>query len=104
MVKVGGRSGKGGRGGRRGKDGRSKGPQKGRPRTFFPRRKLRCRFCLNKTEEINYLDYQDLGKFITERGKILPSRITGNCAKHQRKLAKAIKRARNASLLPYLEE
>ncbi len=63
-----------------------------------------CVFCVDK---IDYIDYKDVGKlrrFITERGKILPRRITGNCAKHQRELTRAIKRARNIALLPYTVE
>ncbi|MCM8792128.1 MAG: 30S ribosomal protein S18 [Candidatus Omnitrophica bacterium] len=61
-----------------------------------------CRFCKNK---INYIDYKDihlLEKFITERGKIISSRISGNCAKHQRRIAQAIKRARILALLPFV--
>ncbi len=63
-----------------------------------------CVFCVDK---IDYIDYKEVGKlrrFITERGKILPRRITGNCAKHQRELTGAIKRARNIALLPYTLE
>ncbi len=67
-------------------------------------RKKPCRFCLDKVEYIDYLDYPKFQKLITERGKIMPSRITGNCAKHQRQLAKAIKKARVMSLLPFVAE
>ncbi|MDD5495679.1 MAG: 30S ribosomal protein S18 [Candidatus Omnitrophica bacterium] len=67
-------------------------------------KKRPCRFCLDKVQEIGYLDYQKFQKLITERGKIMPSRITGNCARHQRQLAKAIKRARVAALLPFVAE
>jgi len=63
-----------------------------------------CRFCLEKTTDINYLDHQRFQKFLTERGKIIPSRISGNCAKHQRQLAMAIRRARVAALLPFVAE
>jgi len=79
-----------------------------RKRTTLILRKKKCRFCANKSAdkglEIDYLNYQFLRRLTTERGKIIPSRITGTCAKHQRRVAKAIKRARNAGLLPYLAE
>jgi small subunit ribosomal protein S18 len=65
------------------------------------RRKV-CRFCADKGVSIDYKALQVLSNFITERGKIMPSRITGTCARHQRKLTTAIKRARTASLLPYI--
>lgn len=64
------------------------------------RRKI-CSFCANKVETIDYKDTKRLQRYITERGKILPRRITGNCAKHQRELTKAIKRARIMALLPF---
>ena len=57
-----------------------------------------CEFCAN---DVDYKDVQLLEKYITDRGKILPRRITGNCAKHQKSLTKAIKRARNMALLPF---
>ncbi|HDN59326.1 MAG: 30S ribosomal protein S18, partial [Candidatus Neomarinimicrobiota bacterium] len=60
-----------------------------------------CKFCENPHEKIDYKNYKLLRRFITEQGKIIPSRITGTCSKHQRQLAKAIKRARNIALLPY---
>lgn len=68
-----------------------------------PRRKV-CSFCVDKVEEIDYKDAAKLCKFITERGKILPRRISGTCAKHQRQLTIAIKRARNVALLPFTAE
>lgn len=68
-----------------------------------PRRKV-CSFCVDKVEEIDYKDAAKLRKFITERGKILPRRISGTCAKHQRQLTIAIKRARNVALLPFTAE
>jgi small subunit ribosomal protein S18 len=74
-----------------------------RDRARRPRKKV-CSFCVDKIE---YLDYKDVGrlrKYITERGKILPRRISGNCAKHQRQLTLAIKRARNMALLPFTAE
>ncbi|MGI6113017.1 MAG: 30S ribosomal protein S18 [Mahellales bacterium] len=63
-----------------------------------------CNFCVDKVENIDYKDVSRLRRYITERGKILPKRISGNCAKHQRQLTIAIKRARNIALLPYTEE
>ena len=60
-----------------------------------------CRFCADPNLEIDYKDAQALRYFITDRGKIVPRRISGNCAKHQRKLTKAIKRARNIALMPF---
>lgn len=65
------------------------------------RRKKVCQFCADKTETIDYKDVEKLKKYITERGKILPKRITGTCATHQREVTTAIKRARIVSLLPY---
>ena len=81
------------------RDPRERGPrsrQGGRP--YF--RKKFCKFCA-RTTTIDYKDVETLRRFVTERGKILPSRVTGNCAKHQRKLAVAIKRARSVALIPY---
>lgn len=63
-----------------------------------------CTFCVDKVEHIDYKDVFKLRKFITERGKILPRRISGNCAKHQRQLTTAIKRARHIALLPFSAE
>lgn len=71
-----------------------------RERGRRPRRKV-CSFCVDKVEEINYKDVAKLRRYITERGKILPRRISGNCAKHQRQMTTAIKRARNVALLPF---
>ena len=71
-----------------------------RERGRRPRRKV-CSFCVDKVEEIDYKDVAKLRRYITERGKILPRRISGNCAKHQRQMTTAIKRARNAALLPF---
>jgi small subunit ribosomal protein S18 len=65
------------------------------------RRKKVCAFCSDKATFIDYKDVNKLRKYITERGKILPRRISGNCAKHQRELTVAIKRARNLALLPF---
>ena len=63
-----------------------------------------CAFCADKIQEIDYKDIAKLRRYISERGKILPRRITGNCAKHQRALTVAIKRARHISLMPYVAE
>ena len=65
------------------------------------RRKKVCQFCADKTDTIDYKDVEKLRKYVTERGKILPKRITGTCAIHQREVTKAIKRARIVALLPY---
>lgn len=67
------------------------------------RRKV-CAFCVDKAESIDYKDTPKLRRFATDRGKILPRRISGNCAKHQRQLTVAIKRARHIALLPYVTE
>ena len=72
------------------------GPRKKRP---FQRRKV-CRFCAEKNLAIDYKEPRTLRYFISERGKIVPRRISGNCAKHQREITEAIKRARNIALLP----
>ena len=68
------------------------------------KKKRVCQFCADKNTKIDYKNYQKLEKFVTERGKRLPRRITGTCAKHQRELTKAIKMARNIALLPYTVE
>lgn len=67
------------------------------------RRKV-CSFCVDKVDHIDYKDVAKLRRFVTERGKILPRRISGNCAKHQRQVTVAIKRARNIALLPFTAE
>jgi len=84
----------GGGGGRSGGGGGG-----GRYRVFF--RKKVCRFCKGRVQ-IDYLDAAALRRFTTERGKILPGRMTGTCAKHQRVLARAIKRARGLAMLPFV--
>ena len=66
------------------------------------RRRKVCQFCADKDKKIDYKDVETLKKYTTERGKILPRRITGTCAKHQRKLAVEIKRARAVALLPFV--
>jgi len=72
-------------------------------RRRFQRRKM-CRFCAEKITFIDYKDIKTLRGFVTERGKIIPRRISGNCAKHQRELTTAIKRSRNIALLPFVGE
>lgn len=77
--------------------------RKMRPRNRKGRRKV-CGFCVDKLEYIDYKDTVKLRKFLTERGKIMPRRMSGVCAKHQRELAIAIKRARVVALLPYVSD
>ncbi|MBE6098961.1 MAG: 30S ribosomal protein S18 [Anaerovibrio sp.] len=74
-----------------------------RDRSRRPRKKV-CSFCVDKVDQIDYKDAGKLRRYITERGKILPRRISGNCAKHQRQVTVAIKRARNIALLPFTAE
>jgi small subunit ribosomal protein S18 len=89
-------------------DQRSGGPGRGRPRRggkprYVPRRKV-CAFCVDKVEHIDYKDAARLRRFLSDRGKIEPRRKTGTCARHQRKLTEALKRARFLALLPYTGE
>lgn len=72
-----------------------------RPRMMRRTRKKVCAFCTEKTDDIDYKNYQRLRRFVSDRGKILPRRQSGNCAKHQRAVAEAVKRARFMALLPY---
>jgi small subunit ribosomal protein S18 len=74
--------------------------QRGGAKRGLARRKI-CRFCADKNVAIDYKDPQTLKYFITDRGKIVPRRISGNCAKHQRKVALAIKRSRMVALMPF---
>ena len=92
------KSGPGGRGKPGDKD--AKGGDKRRGGGFFRRRKV-CKFCADKIDDINYKDIKLLSGFVPERGKVLPRRISGTCAKHQRALRVAIVRARQLALLPY---
>ncbi|MDO5755822.1 MAG: 30S ribosomal protein S18 [Tissierellia bacterium] len=71
-------------------------------RRYRPRRKV-CAYCADKNKEIDYKNVDELKRFISDRGKILPRRVTGTCARHQRKVTQAIKRARHLALLPYTE-
>jgi small subunit ribosomal protein S18 len=87
----GGREDRGDRGGDRDERGGGRG---------FGRRKV-CRYCADKTVKVDHKDANGLKLFVTERGKIIPRRISGNCAKHQREVAVAIKRGRMLALLPY---
>ena len=83
---------------RRGQD-----PGKRRKKVFLRRRKV-CRFCADKISTVDYKDVKFLQQYIVERSKILPRRISGNCAKHQRIVQQAIKRARHIALLPFVSE
>jgi small subunit ribosomal protein S18 len=76
-------------------------PSRGKRKGGFIRRRRVCKFCAEKIDYIDYKDSRLLGGFIPERGKIMPRRISGTCATHQRMLARAVKRARNAAFLPY---
>jgi small subunit ribosomal protein S18 len=69
-------------------------------RKFFSRRKV-CRFCVDRSLVIDYKEVKNLRNLVTERGKIIPRRIYGTCAKHQREVTEAIKRARQIALMPY---
>jgi small subunit ribosomal protein S18 len=74
-----------------------------RGKTYTSRRE-RCRLCMQNIEYIDYKDVAMLRNFMTERGKIIPRRVVGNCAKHQRQVDRAIKRARNIALLPFTRQ
>ena len=96
-----GRGGGGGRSGGRGRQGaNAQGKDGQQRRPMFRRRKL-CKFCVDKIDDINYKDIKLLMPFVPERAKILPRRISGTCAMHQRKLRTAIMRARQLALIPY---
>jgi small subunit ribosomal protein S18 len=89
------------RGGRTGGKRGRLADDKGGFRRRGPVRRKVCRFCADRDSRIDYKDPRALSSFVTERGKVVPSRITGNCAKHQRQLTVAIKRARAVALLPF---
>jgi len=93
--RPGGRSGGGA-----GAKGGAAGAKDGGKRYFFRRRKV-CKFCADKIDYVDYKDVKLISQFVPERGKILPRRMFGTCAEHQRKLTEAIKRARQIALLPY---
>jgi small subunit ribosomal protein S18 len=103
--RFGGGGGGGGGGGRdrgdrdRERDGGERGGEEG-GRRGFGRRKV-CRFCADKNLKVDYKDQNQMKYFLTERGKIIPRRISGNCAKHQRLVATSIKRGRMLAILPY---
>jgi small subunit ribosomal protein S18 len=85
-------------------DDRGYSPQRGRSGHRFAARRKFCAFCVDRIEHIDYKNIDVLQRFLTDRGKIRPKRKTGTCAKHQRRLALAIKRARYLALLPYTAE
>ena len=87
----------------RSRSGSSSSRRPGGRRQYFRRRKV-CKFCVEKIEFIDYKDLRLIGPFVAERGKILPRRLTGTCAPHQRELTRAIKQARNIALLPFAAE
>ena len=99
------RSGGGGRGRSGGRAGGGAGEKaQGQRRGGLFRRRKVCKFCADKIDDINYKDVKLLQPFVPERGKILPRRISGTCAMHQRKLRTAIMRARVIALLPYVTD
>src|SRR5215210_1854730 len=104
-MNGGGRKGPGGGGGGgRGRSSQTQGKDAaGQRRPMFRRRKV-CKFCADKIDDINYKDTKLLMPFVPERAKILPRRISGTCAMHQRKLRTAIMRARQLALIPYTAE
>lgn len=81
--------------------GRSGGHEGGRPRRWGPPRRKVCRFCVDRVLDVDYKNTTVLRNFVTERGKMISARSTGNCSKHHRMLTRAIKRARNLALLPF---
>ena len=99
-MAMGRRSGGSGRGKTSGRGGDKAQTQR---RGLFRRRKI-CKFCAEKIDDINYKDVRLLQPFVPERAKILPRRISGTCARHQRMLQQAIKRARHVALLPFTSD
>ena len=97
------KAGAGRSGGRSGAGSKGGAGKEGGKRFFFRRRKV-CKFCADKIDYIDYKDIKTLQAFVPERGKVLPRRMFGTCAEHQRKLTLAIKRARNIALLPFASE
>ena len=97
-------SGGGRSGGGRGRAGQSQQGKDGQQRRPMFRRRKVCKFCADKIDDINYKDVRLLMPFVPERAKILPRRISGTCALHQRKLRVAIMRARQLALIPYTSE
>lgn len=96
-------TGEGGREGGPGREGGEGGPRRrrfGGGGRYYPRRKV-CGFCMDHIDQVDYKDIGRLRRYVSDRGKIEPRRQTGTCAKHQRSLATAIKRARHVALLPF---
>ena len=87
-------------GGGAGAKGGAAGKDAGGKRYFFRRRKV-CKFCADRIDYVDYKDIKLISQFVPERGKILPRRMFGTCAEHQRKLTEAVNRARHIALLPY---
>ena len=85
------------------KDQQQRGRRRGGPATG-PIRKRNCYFCKEKIEEVDYKNYNQLRRYVSEKGKIRSRRITGACRKHQRQVALAVKRAREMALLPYVSD
>lgn len=83
---------------------RSERPARPQNKNANRRRKKVCAFCVDKIDYIDYKDTTRLRKYVSERAKILPRRVTGTCAKHQRQLTLAIKRARHVALMPYISD
>lgn len=83
---------------------KSRTGQRGGPRRRYTRRPKICQFCTGQVKSIDYKNYALLRRFVNQQGKIRPRRDTGTCAKHQRMVARAIKRARHMALLPFVEE
>ncbi len=77
---------------------------KNKNRVRLPFRKKVCRFCRDKIQDFDYKDLKTLERFVTDRGKVVSSRISGNCVRHQRKLVSAIKKARFIAILPYVNK
>ena len=104
-MSFGGGGGRGGgRGGRDAKGAGRGGDKKDAGKRYFFRRRKVCKFCADKIDYVDYKDVKLLSSFVPERGKVLPRRMFGTCAEHQRKLTVAIKRARNIALLPFAAE
>ena len=97
-------NGKRGAGGGRGRAGQNQQGKDGQQRRPMFRRRKVCKFCSDKIDDINYKDVKLLTPFVPERAKILPRRISGTCALHQRKLRTALMRARQLALIPYTSE
>ena len=85
-------------------EGREAGAARPKKMGGFRKKRKVCVFCSEKAKPVDYKDAATLRKYISERGKILPRRITGNCAMHQRDITVAVKRARQLALLPYVVE